>query len=112
LKNTEATQLSSYCHFREVESGKAVTGRDASIDIFEAIDQDEPKGAPVLFFEACADASSSGAWSLKLEQSARVVLLRSLVWPGFFSYHVPTEGQCGWFYIGTGQKNTDIGFML
>ncbi len=70
--------------------------------------------SPKAIIPATTDCSRThaGVWSVKLEQGARVVLLRSLLWPGFFSYHAPAQAQYGWFYIGTGQKNMDIGYML
>jgi hypothetical protein len=53
-----------------------------------------------------------GSWSLQLENANQFAVLRSLAWPGYVAYHVPNSSQFGSFYLGTGQKNHDLGYML
>lgn len=53
-----------------------------------------------------------GCWSLHCDQGGASVVLRSLVWMGLVAYHVPSTPNFGYFYCGTGEKNTDLLFML
>ncbi|OAF71118.1 hypothetical protein A3Q56_01103, partial [Intoshia linei] len=50
-------------------------------------------------------------WSFNSEQNG-IVMLRSLLWLGFVFYHVPNSTNFGSIYIGTGEKNIDLPFML
>jgi radial spoke head protein 9 len=38
--------------------------------------------------------------------------VRSLVWPGYFFYHDIGTSSYGSIYIGYGENNSDIGFMM
>ncbi|KAI9101039.1 hypothetical protein DFS34DRAFT_612977 [Phlyctochytrium arcticum] len=95
-------QLTNYLHFRE---GFDVNKRtlqeraqsfDPSIDIFETIAKDDPKGV----------------WSTQVERTGSVAILRSLLWPGYVFFHTPSPLKWGAMYLGTGQRNLNIGFML
>jgi len=39
-------------------------------------------------------------------------VLRSLLWPGLTFYHAPRTKNYGYIYVGTGEKNLDLPFML
>ncbi|KAI9206251.1 uncharacterized protein BJ171DRAFT_597914 [Polychytrium aggregatum] len=69
---------------------------DESIDIFDSLARDEPKGI----------------WSLIMEKSGASVIIRSLLWPGYVFFHSPRPCKWGSFYYGSGQKNLNIGYML
>ncbi|XP_061482400.1 radial spoke head protein 9 homolog isoform X3 [Rhineura floridana] len=53
-----------------------------------------------------------GSWSIQVERGGRVIVLRSLLWPGLTFYHVPNTKQHGYIYFGHGEKNKDLPFML
>ncbi|KAG8123436.1 hypothetical protein E2320_018826 [Naja naja] len=53
-----------------------------------------------------------GSWSIQVERGSRIVVLRSLLWPGLTFYHVPNTKQHGYIYFGNGEKNIDLPFML
>ncbi|KAJ3297018.1 Radial spoke head protein 9 [Borealophlyctis nickersoniae] len=98
----ELGQLTSYFHFREgfdinrrniMERANAF---DESIDVFDTIARDEPKGV----------------WSVQVERGGSVAIVRSLLWPGYTFFHTPSPAKWGAMYYGTGQKNENIGFML
>ncbi|KAJ1339735.1 hypothetical protein BSLG_005641 [Batrachochytrium salamandrivorans] len=69
---------------------------DDTIDIFESIGNDEPKGA----------------WAVNAEQEGTATIVRSLQWPGYTFVHSTSPLSYASFYYGTGQKNHNIGFML
>jgi radial spoke head protein 9 len=54
----------------------------------------------------------AGVWSITLENGGNVVFLKSLLWPGFFFFHVLNSPKYGHIYVGTGVKNADLGYML
>lgn len=47
-----------------------------------------------------------------MERGNALVVLRSLLWPGLTFYHAPGTKNCGYIYVGTGEKNMDLPFML
>ncbi|KAI8616197.1 hypothetical protein BC830DRAFT_1063664 [Chytriomyces sp. MP71] len=102
LQQAELGELNSYCHFREGFNinKKTVLERasnfDETIDIFDAISTDEPRGV----------------WTIQSERGGSVSLIRSLLWPGYVFYHTPTPAKWGGMYYGWGLKNHNIGFML
>lgn len=101
LSVAEAAKLCNYMHFREAvklneKSLLAKANLDKSIDFMDAIDEDIPKGS----------------WSLQFERGSGLVTLRSLLWLGYVFFHVPGTRDFGSVYVGTGEKNMDLPFML
>ncbi|XP_067420811.1 radial spoke head protein 9 homolog isoform X1 [Emydura macquarii macquarii] len=101
LSLTEAKKLNSYFHFTEPVNLKNRTllekaDLDPSIDFLDSLEHDIPKGS----------------WSIQLERGGSLVVLRSLLWPGLTFYHIPMTKQYGYIYLGTGEKNIDLPFML
>ncbi|KAK3093487.1 hypothetical protein FSP39_016321 [Pinctada imbricata] len=101
LSVSEAAKICSYMHFRdpkvlEQKSLLQKANLDKSIDFLDTLEEDIPKGS----------------WSLQFERGSGLVTLRSLLWLGFVSYHVPGTRQFGSCYVGTGEKNLDLPFML
>ncbi|KAI8622293.1 hypothetical protein BC830DRAFT_1090138 [Chytriomyces sp. MP71] len=102
LQQAELGELTSYCHFREGFNinKKTVLERasnfDETIDIFDAISTDNPRGV----------------WTIQSERGGSVSLIRSLLWPGYVFYHTPSPAKWGGIYYGWGLKNHNIGFML
>ncbi|XP_005999412.1 radial spoke head protein 9 homolog [Latimeria chalumnae] len=97
----EAGKLGSYFHFAEPVRLKMQTllqkaDLDPSIDFLDSLESDIPKGS----------------WSLQYERGSSLVVLRSLLWLGLTFYHIPMTPQHGYIYMGTGEKNIDLPFML
>jgi len=46
------------------------------------------------------------------DDTFNVVIGKSLLWPGYVFYHVPGTRTFGSYYIGSGEKNLDLCFML
>jgi len=95
-----AGQLASYYHLRpavgpEPKAALEKPGLVRSTDFLDSL---------------AADAASS--WSLQYNSSKTSSSLRSLIWPGYFFYHKVGTSQYGGAYFGTGQKNTDLAFMI
>lgn len=101
LSISEAAKLSSYMHFRQpldmqCKSLLEKADLDPSVDFMDALDKDVPKGS----------------WSLQFERGSGLVTLRSLSWLGYVFFHVPGTRRYGSMYVGTGEKNMDLPFML
>ncbi|XP_032717961.1 radial spoke head protein 9 homolog isoform X1 [Lontra canadensis] len=101
LSLSEAKKLSSYFHFREPVELKNKTllekaDLDPSLDFMDPLEHDIPKGS----------------WSIQMERGNALVVLRSLLWPGLTFFHAPRTKNCGYIYVGTGEKNIDLPFML
>ncbi|KAJ3025413.1 UNVERIFIED_CONTAM: Radial spoke head protein 9 [Siphonaria sp. JEL0065] len=102
LSQSELGELTNYCHFREgfninkKTAEERATSFDETIDIFDAISGDDPRGV----------------WSIQSERGGSVSLLRSLLWPGYVFFHTPSPVKWGGMYYGWGLKNQNIGFML
>ncbi|XP_004846531.1 radial spoke head protein 9 homolog isoform X3 [Heterocephalus glaber] len=101
LPLSEARKLSSYFHFREPVGLKNKTllekaDLDPSLDFLDSLEHDIPKGS----------------WSIQMERGNSLVVLRSLLWPGFTFFHTPRTRNHGYIYVGTGEKNMDLPFML
>ncbi|XP_048738081.1 radial spoke head protein 9 homolog isoform X1 [Ostrea edulis] len=101
LSVSEAAKLCSYMHFREPinlqeKSLLQKANLDKAIDFLDTLEEDIPKGS----------------WSLQFERGSGLVTLRSLLWLGYVSYHVPGTRFYGSCYVGNGEKNLDLPFML
>ncbi|KAI8848767.1 hypothetical protein BC829DRAFT_489842 [Chytridium lagenaria] len=102
LDSVDLSQLSSYFHFREgfdinmKTLAERAGGFEETIDVFESISKDEPRGV----------------WAVQAERGGSVAFVRSLLWPGFSFFHTPTPTKWGSFYYGNGMRNINIGFML
>ncbi|KAL6037644.1 hypothetical protein STEG23_020025 [Scotinomys teguina] len=101
LPLSEIKKLSSYFHFREAVDLKNKTllekaDLDPSLDFMDSLEYDIPKGS----------------WSIQMERGNALVVLRSLLWPGLTFYHAPRTKNYGYIYVGTGERNMDLPFML
>jgi len=101
LSVAEAAKLCNYMHVRDAEklAEKSLLQKanlDRAIDFMDTTDEDVPKGS----------------WSLQFERGSALVTLRSLLWIGYTFYHVPGTRNYGAIYVGTGEKNMDLPFML
>lgn len=101
LPLSEVRKLSSYFHFREAIDLKNKTlleksDLEPSLDFLDSLEYDIPRGS----------------WSIQMERGNALVVLRSLLWPGLTFYHAPRTKNYGYIYVGTGEKNMDLPFML
>jgi len=101
LNNLDCKKLCSYFHFKDTPNTDKINllakaTLDQSIDFLEHIENDLPKGC----------------WALQAERGNALVILKSLLWLGYCFYHVPGTKKFGSLYIGTGEKNIDLPFML
>jgi radial spoke head protein 9 len=98
---TEAKALASYVHFRpptSVASLRALARTDVQFykNFLDPVTDDLPKGC----------------WACRQDPSVSLVTLRSLMWTGYCSYHIPGSTKFGGLYFGYGQKNRDLPFIL
>ncbi|XP_014275686.1 radial spoke head protein 9 homolog [Halyomorpha halys] len=102
LRLEEATILSNYMHCRiprerwEINVGRRPDYNYAT-DFLDTIAEDIPK---------------NHAWSVQVCQGNRIVVLRSLYWHGLTFYHLLNTKIYGCLYMGFGEKNIDIPFMI
>ncbi|XP_001362778.1 radial spoke head protein 9 homolog isoform X1 [Monodelphis domestica] len=101
LTLADAKKLTSYFHFTEpIElKNKSLLEKadlDPSLDFLDNLEHDIPKGS----------------WSVQMERGNALVVLRSLLWPGLTFFHAPRTKNHGYIYVGTGEKNIDLPFML
>ncbi|XP_071995888.1 radial spoke head protein 9 homolog [Engystomops pustulosus] len=101
LTVSESKKLSSFFHFTPtlIPKKKSLLEKadlDPAIDFLDSLEHDIPKGC----------------WSLQWERGSSVVVLRSLLWLGMTFYHVPLTPQHGYLYIGSGERNIDLPFMI
>lgn len=101
LSITEANQLSNYQHFRSplTEEKKEYIARgDATFkrDFLDPLEKDFP----------------TGSWSVQTDSSKTQVTVRSLLWPGYLTYHRANSNTFGYCYFGSGIKNSDLPFII
>lgn len=101
LTVNEAKKLSSYFHFTPTLNPKKkslleTADLNPSLDFLDSLEHDVPQGS----------------WSLQFEQGGSILTLRSLLWLGMTFYHIPLTPQHGYIYIGNGERNIDLPFMI
>jgi len=101
LGATEATLLEKYAHFRppaSIAALRALARTDAEFyaSFLDPLETDLPKGC----------------WAMRQDNAASVVILRSLIWPGYIAYHQAGTTKFGGCYFGYAQKSRDLPFML
>ena len=61
---------------------------------------------------SCDSITPACALVGSLDEALNVVSFRSLLYPGFLSYHMVGSPIWGYSYFGSGEKNADLAFML
>ena len=102
LNATEATDLSSYYHFRKAEHPLRANALY------------KPGIVPVTDFldPASEDVPNNCTWTVRLDSGKANVEVRSLKWPGYSFMHSLNTPKYGGVYIGDGTENKDVSFML
>lgn len=101
LSVSESAKLCNYMHLRKAENFMMKTAfqranYDRSLDFMDCLEDDIPKGS----------------WSLQFERGSGQLTLRSLLWLGYTFFHVPESRIYGGVYVGNGERNIDLPFML
>lgn len=101
LSSKDAICLFRYVHLRTPVRMplKSLLEKDhlsIMLDFADSIDEDDP----------------GQCWSLQYDDVFNSVVGRSLLWPGYVFFHVPNTRTYGSFYMGTGEKNMDLCFMI
>ena len=101
LKADQAFDICNYFHFRAplLKKNVELNARKEGVyndDFLDNADEDIPKGS----------------WSVLKDTMGTVSILRSKLWPGFYSFHKCNSAIYGGFYIGSGCKALDIPFMF
>lgn len=95
-----ALQLSSYQHFRNVQTAEKKKALDAAGIAFTHD-----------FLESIADDKPHRCWNFQQNLNGKTVLGRSLLWPGYNFYTNVNSNKFGSIYIGEGLKNLELQFM-
>jgi len=64
------------------------------------------------FLDRVSDDADKGVWCIQQDDSGQKVTLRHLEWPGFEFCHCTATGAFHRAYVGSGEKNLDVNFML
>ncbi len=98
LSATEATQLDRFAHFRVPThpARRAVLARAAAIGAGEFLD-------PI-----CEDEHAAIVWRVHVDLGRARVLVRSLLYLGYFFFHDFGSPRFGSMYVGDGLPNKDI----
>lgn len=64
------------------------------------------------FLDNIEKDSPRGCWSTQIDAKGTTVTLRSLLWPGYYSFHRLESAIFGSVYLGDGVKNIDLPFMI
>eukprot|EP00164_Ancoracysta_twista_P000564 GFYU01000748.1.p1 GENE.GFYU01000748.1~~GFYU01000748.1.p1 ORF type:complete len:283 (-),score=92.67 GFYU01000748.1:432-1280(-) len=101
LSEKDAMKLESYYHLGEPERLKAKPLMDREL-LDKTID----------FLDPLSEDGPYGCWSLQTDPAKSLVTLKNLLWPGYlFFYNISTRTH-GQVYMGHGERNVDIAFML
>ena len=96
-----ATELSSYVHQTE-----------ATRFLKKTLLEREGLSRTLDFLDDCAGDKPAGTWSMQYDSATSCMSLRNLSWPGHCFTHRVESASHGCVYIGTGQVNRDVCFML
>lgn len=97
----EISDLKNYQHFRRPlteEKKEFILRGDAifHLNFLDPLEKDLPKGC----------------WSVHTDSSQTQVTVRSLLWPGYLTYHRANSNIFGFAYFGDGIKNSDLPFLI
>lgn len=99
LTKEEIMDMKSFCLFRKIRTKEK----------YERV----ITGNVVFDFNFMDSVDNEVYWSKQIDEgTGMVVNIRSLVWPGYYFYHIANTKQYGGMYYGYGIKNEDIEFLL
>lgn len=101
LNDENAFLEESYLHFRSAQTKEKQDLNQKDDAIFRSD-----------FLESIALDDIKGSWSVQPDTTRSQVIIKSLLWPGYYAYHKLKSKIFGGIYIGDGVKNSDLPFML
>lgn len=101
LKADAAFSVNNYVHFRAPLIKKNI---DLNLRKEGVYNND--------FLDNAEEDMPTGTWSVLKDTLGNVAILRSKLWPGFYSYHKTNSNIYGGFYVGNGCKALDMPFMF
>jgi len=101
LKANEVFDISNYTHFRAPLSKEKVDLNARNEGVYNND-----------FLDAAQDDIPMGSWSVLKDTTGTVSVIRSKLWPGYYSYHKANTNIYGGLYIGNGCKAVDMPFMF
>ena len=75
------------------------------------LDREDAVLSPNILDDLARD-TPFGSWSIQKNGNNTGVVLRSLLWPGYYAYADMNSSNFGGVYIGDGIKNSDLPFLL
>ena len=90
-----------WVHFRAPQTKRARDAMENEMVVFNG-----------GFMDQICEDKPSGSWSLQIDSRMKEVTVRSLLWPGYFSFHRLDSNLYGGVYVGDGSKNIDLPFMI
>ena len=100
LSSEDLDKPDKYFHFRPVECENKIDMINMGNAVFD-----------YSFLDCISDDEIKGSWSIHVDSSKSVSNIRSLIWNGYFAYHIANSNLFGGVYIGYGIKTEDIAFM-
>jgi len=101
LSSFDSKQLDHYSLYRRTEHATTLA-RLRKMGLSNCID----------FLDRVSEDADKGIWSLQTDESGQVVTLRHLEWTGFEFKHTIGTTVMSRAYFGSGEKNSDVNFML
>lgn len=101
LSAENLTNLGKYLHFRTPVSSEKV----------DLINRNEAT-FNYSFLDDCGAEERKEVWSVSLDNTKTIALIKNLEWPGYFGFHKCNSAEYGSYYIGNGIKNVDLSYML
>mmetsp|Transcript_4607 Transcript_4607/g.9075 ORF Transcript_4607/g.9075 Transcript_4607/m.9075 type:complete len:310 (-) Transcript_4607:346-1275(-) len=102
LPLSDGLSIRSYIHLRSPHGSSEETGPINQSAMVKARD----------FLDSVAGDTPKGSWSLKHDSPNNMIVLRSLLYPGYIHFNMVDSPLFGSAYVGTGLKNFNLAFML
>jgi radial spoke head protein 9 len=101
LRANEVFDISNYTHFRAPLSKEKVDLNARNEGVYNND-----------FLDNAQDDIPAGTWSVLKDTTGSCSVIRSKLWPGYYSYHKANTNIFGSLYIGNGCKAVDMPFMF
>jgi radial spoke head protein 9 len=101
LKANEISNISNYTHFRVPQHKKKVDLNFGN----ECIYNND-------FLDNASESQPHGQWNVLKDTTGTTSVIRSKLWPGWYSFHKANTNIFGGLYIGNGCKALDMAFMF
>lgn len=102
LPLSDGLSIRSYLHLRSPHAAAEQAAPTEQSAMVKALD----------FLESVAEDTPKGSWSIKHDSPNNLIILRSLLYPGYIHFNTVDSPLYGSAYVGTGLKNHNLAFML